>query len=180
MALLIGANASLDEIVAALQTWAGKVDGINAAGIASGVPAGAIFLWGSTTAPSGYLICDGSAVARSTYSAIFAVIGTTYGTGDGSSTFNLPDLRQRFPLGKAASGTGNALAATGGAIDHVHTGPSHTHTITTSGTHTHGPGTLNTGGPDANVGVDADVEGASATVATVAHEHDVNGGVTAP
>lgn len=98
---------------------------------------GSGMLWFNNSAPTGYLICDGSAVSRTTYSVLFGLIGTTYGVGDGTTTFNLPDLRQRFPLGKAASGTGNVLGATGGAIDHTHTGAAHTHTIAS---HTHGVG----------------------------------------
>lgn len=84
------------------------------------MPTGAITAWSTATAPSGYLLCDGSAVSRTTYATLFGVIGTVYGPGDGSTTFNVPDLRQRFILGKAASGTGSALAGTGGAIDHTH------------------------------------------------------------
>lgn len=84
------------------------------------MPTGAITAWSTNTAPSGYLLCDGSAVSRTTYATLFGVIGTTYGVGDGSTTFNVPDLRQRFILGRAASGTGSTLAGTGGAIDHVH------------------------------------------------------------
>lgn len=84
------------------------------------VPSGVILAYGGSSAPSGYLLCDGSAVSRAGQAALFAAIGTTYGAGDGSTTFNLPDLRQRFPLGKAASGTGSTLGASGGAIDHVH------------------------------------------------------------
>lgn len=86
-------------------------------------------LWYTATAPAGYLICDGTAISRADYAKLYSVIGTTYGTGNGSTTFNLPDLRQRFPMGKAASGTGNALAATGGAVDHTHTSAAHTHTV---------------------------------------------------
>lgn len=56
------------------------------------VPTGTILPFGGTTAPAGYLLCDGSAVSRTTYAALFAVIGTTYGLGDGSTTFNLPQL----------------------------------------------------------------------------------------
>lgn len=84
------------------------------------VRTGTILGYGGTTAPTGYLLCDGAAVSRSTYSALFAVISTAYGAGDGSTTFNLPDYRQRFMLGKAASGTGATLGGTGGAIDHTH------------------------------------------------------------
>lgn len=86
------------------------------------VPIGGSILWSgvSTGLPSGYLLRDGSAVSRTTYALLFAVLGTTYGVGDGSTTFNLPDQRGRFPLGVAASGTGNARGATGGTIDHVH------------------------------------------------------------
>ena len=57
------------------------------------------------SAPTGWLLCDGSAVSRTTYSALFAVTSTTYGVGDGSTTFNLPDLLGRTPMG-AGSGTG--------------------------------------------------------------------------
>jgi len=73
---------------------------------------GTIKPWGKATAPNGYLLCDGSAVSRTTYADLFGVIGTTYGTGDNSTTFNVPDLQGKFPQGK--SGTTN-LATTGGA-----------------------------------------------------------------
>jgi microcystin-dependent protein len=84
-------------------------------------PVGTISLYGGSSAPAGWLLCDGSAVSRSTYAELFSVILTTFGAGNGSTTFNLPDLRQRFPMGKAASGTGSTLGGTGGAIDHAHT-----------------------------------------------------------
>jgi microcystin-dependent protein len=67
------------------------------------VPTGGIVMYGAAAAPSGYLLCDGSAVSRTTYSALFALLSTTYGVGDTSTTFNLPDLRARFPLGYAPS-----------------------------------------------------------------------------
>ena len=79
--------------------------------------------YAGSSVPNGWLTCDGTAVSRTTYAALFAAISTLYGTGDGSTTFNLPDIRQRFPLGKAASGTGSSLASTGGTIDHTHTVP---------------------------------------------------------
>src|SRR5512138_1436909 len=77
------------------------------------IPAGAIFMWGGAVAAPGFLLCDGTAISRAAYADLFAAIGTTYGVGDGFSTFNLPDLRQRFPLGLAASGTGATLGGTG-------------------------------------------------------------------
>ncbi|MGS2725955.1 phage tail protein [Psychroserpens sp. BH13MA-6] len=64
-----------------------------------GVPIGAVFAFPSATLPMGYLSCDGSAVSRTTYAELFAVIGTTYGNGDGSTTFNLPDYRGEFLRG---------------------------------------------------------------------------------
>jgi len=100
----------------------------------SPVPTGAILPYGGSSAPAGFLLCDGSAVSRSTYAALFAIVATAFGAGNGSTTFNVPDLRGKFPLGKATSGTGSTLGGAGGTIDHVHTGPSHTHTIAA---HTH-------------------------------------------
>lgn len=85
------------------------------------LPPGVTLPYGGTSAPPGYLLCDGSAVSRTTYATLFTILSTTYGVGDGSTTFNLPDLRQRFPMGKATSGTGSTLGGTGGAIDHTHT-----------------------------------------------------------
>jgi microcystin-dependent protein len=84
------------------------------------VPLGSINLYAGSTAPPGWLLCDGSAINRVFYKDLFNTIGVTYGGGDGSTTFNLPNLQQRFPLGKAISGTGATLGSTGGAIDHAH------------------------------------------------------------
>jgi microcystin-dependent protein len=97
---------------------------------------GALVMWPTASAPSGYLICDGTAVSRTTYAALFAVIGTTFGAGDTTTTFNLPNYTNRMPIG--AGGT-YALAATGGsATTTLITAnlPSHTHSITDPG-HTH-------------------------------------------
>ena len=85
--------------------------GANLTGI-EGTVTGTILSWSDSSIPTGFLECTGAAVSRSTYSALFAVIGTTYGAGDGSSTFNLPNLADNVPVGK--SGT-KALASTGGA-----------------------------------------------------------------
>lgn len=66
---------------------------------AGGFPIGAMTEYGGATAPANWLLCDGSAVSRETYAALFAVIGTRYGAGDGSTTFNIPDFRETTPKG---------------------------------------------------------------------------------
>ena len=79
-----------------------QFEGYNGTGwgeIANGVPAGSVFTFATTTVPSGYLECNGAAVSRSTYASLFSSISTTWGVGDGSSTFNLPDLRGQFVRG---------------------------------------------------------------------------------
>lgn len=105
---------------------------------ASGVKTGTIVPHGSTTVPTGFLYCDGSAVSRTTYANLFSVISTTYGAGDGASTFNLPDLQNNVPLGR--SGT-KALGSTGGAESQTPSGTVANHTLTVSQipshTHTH-------------------------------------------
>lgn len=82
---------------------------------------GMIIMYAGSSAPTGFLLCDGSAVSRTTNAALFAVIGTSYGAGDGSTTFNVPDLRSRTPVGKGtgtkvatvASVSGNVVTVTG-------------------------------------------------------------------
>ncbi len=73
--------------------------GIDAPGINAGNIVGQICFFAMNAAPSGFLACDGSAVSRATYSALFGLVGTTYGAGNGSTTFNLPDLRGEFIRG---------------------------------------------------------------------------------
>ena len=104
------------------------------------VPSGTILAYGGSTAPPQYLLCDGSAVGRTTYAALFNAIGTTWGAGDGSTTFNVPDLRGRTAIGEGqGSGLSNrTLGQTLGEETHqliVSEMPSHSHTD--SG-HTHG------------------------------------------
>lgn len=93
-------------------------------------PIGSVVAFAGSVAPSGYLLCDGSAVSRSTYAKLFAIIGTTYGSGNGSTTFNVPDLRGRVAVGKNA-GSFASLGATGGEENHTMTineMPAHKHT----------------------------------------------------
>ena len=97
-------------------------------------PAGIVMPFAGSTAPQGYLLCDGSAVSRDTYSALFTAIGTVYGAGDGSSTFNLPNLSGRVVLGVSQS---HALGTTGGESTHTLTEqelPEHSHVVPA---HTH-------------------------------------------
>ena len=118
-------------------------DGVNISGL---LPPGVIVPYGVTAAPTGFLLCNGQAVSRTTYSALFAVVSSLYGDGDESSTFNVPDLRGRFLAGwdagtdaltstAGASGSmivGASIANTGGlqavqlSIAEI---PAHTHTI---------------------------------------------------
>jgi microcystin-dependent protein len=81
----------------------------------SGAVSGLIVLWPTGSAPTGWLLCDGSAVSRTTYAALFAVVGTTFGTGDGSTTFNVPNMQGKYSRMDTA-----ALAGTGGAATHDH------------------------------------------------------------
>jgi len=104
--------------------------GLNATGeafIAS--VTGMIMMYGSTTPPTGFLLCNGQAVSRTTYSSLFSVISTSFGIGDGSTTFNVPNLAARFPLGYSAaaptkvltfaSRSSNVITVTG-ADNHAH------------------------------------------------------------
>jgi len=96
-------------------------------------PTGTIVPYAGDAAPEGWLACDGTAVSRSTYSSLYATIGTTYGVGDGSATFNLPDLQGKVPVGVDTGQTEfDTLGETGGAKTHTLIEaemPSHTHTI---------------------------------------------------
>lgn len=128
----------------------------------AGIPTGAIMPCALSTEPSGWLFCAGQAVSRATYSALFSAIGTTYGAGDGSTTFNLPDLRGRVAVGRddmnasaanrmtsGGSGiTGTSLGASGGTETHTLTTAqlaAHNHGVTDPG-HAHTLGFLQGGG----------------------------------
>lgn len=83
---------------------------------------GLMFDYGGITAPTGYLNCDGTAVSRATYADLFAAIGATWGTGDGTTTFNLPDFRRRTAVGSGGTGTstlGNTVGNFGGEETHT-------------------------------------------------------------
>lgn len=126
--------------------WRTVLNDANVSSYVNSVPTGAIMPYAAATAPTGWLLCYGQAVSRTTYAALFALVGTTYGAGDGSTTFNVPDLRGRVPAGQdnmggtaanritaAGSGiTGTTLGASGGAETHTLVNAqlsSHTHSV---------------------------------------------------
>jgi microcystin-dependent protein len=125
---VLGVNPQVDSILGDFGTVAARLADLAQR---SG-PAGVVEIWaGINDPPAGWLLCDGSAVSRATYSRLFTAIGETYGPGDGITTFQLPDTRGRFILGQPVSGLN--LGATGGVLNHLHSLGSHLHTIT----HTH-------------------------------------------
>ena len=94
------------------------------------MPYGTIVQTARSTAPTGWLLCQGQTVSRTTYSGLFSAIGTTYGSGDGSTTFAIPNLQNRIPVGLGSEAEFDTLGETGGAKTHILTTtemPSHTH-----------------------------------------------------
>jgi microcystin-dependent protein len=105
-------------------------------------PTGTISAFAVATAPTGWLLCDGSAVSRSTYSALFNVIGTTYGAGNGTTTFNVPNIKGRVIVGQDSGQTEfDTLGETGGSKTHTLTEaqiPAHSHSAWTDSQGQHG------------------------------------------
>lgn len=103
------------------------------------LPVGVVLPFAGTNVPNGWFLCDGSAISRTGNSVLFGVVGTTYGGGDGSTTFNLPDLRGRVPAGKETSAS--RLTSGGSGVDGA-TGGAETHMLTEAelASHTHGDG----------------------------------------
>lgn len=135
---------------------------------ASAMPVGAVVPYAGSAAPDGWLRCNGAAVDRTIYRALFAVCGVTYGPGNGATTFNIPNLDNRSPMG---AGSTVALGVTGGALT-----ASHTHAVGTLAvdSHTHGAGTLVA---DAHTHSDGTLAVAShthgdGTLAVASHTHD--------
>ena len=158
--------------------WTAEVDGGGGGGGGGagldGAPAGTVSMWSGTAAsvPSGYLLCDGSAINRVANADLFNAIGTAHGSGDGSTTFNLPNLRNRFVVGE---GTSYALAATGGSADatlvtHSHTVDSHTHASGNlqADNHSHSDGTLSVDSHSHNTG----------NMGVNNHSHNFNGNIS--
>jgi len=119
---------------------------------------GTIKPWGKTTAPVGYVLCDGAAISRTDYAELFAVISTTYGVGNGSTTFNVPDLQGKAPQGY--DGNTYNLAGTGGA-----------NTVTVSVTNNQGA--TNSVTNNQSVTVTGSIDTTSLTTAQIAsHSHN--------
>jgi microcystin-dependent protein len=98
------------------------------------MPVGAVTAYVSSNAPNGWLNCEGQELYRGDYPALFEVIGTTYGAGNGTTTFNLPDLKGRAIVGQGAGSglTARSMGATGGAETHTLSTdemPSHSHNV---------------------------------------------------
>lgn len=142
-------NTDEDRVIVGDGATTGGVPMAKQSELADAVPAGAMMAYAGSSAPAGWLMCAGQAVSRATYAALYAAISTTYGNGDGSTTFGLPDLRGRVPVGKdnmngsdaarvtsAGSGIdGDTLGAAGGTETHTLTEaqmPTHSHTDTPS------------------------------------------------
>jgi len=132
----------LDSAVSTAQTTANRA-----------APTGVVQAYLGTSAPTGWLLCNGDAVSRTGFAALFTLFGTRYGVGDNTTTFNLPDLRSRFIRG--AADTASLSGSVAGADTHTHTGSAissggHTHSYsgtvaeTTSGIREVASGTLNT------------------------------------
>ena len=136
----------------------------------SGMPTGSLIDWPAAAPPAGFLLCDGSAVSRTTYATLYALLGSTYGAGDGSTTFNLPDFRGRVAVGLGTQADVAALGQNDGAPlasrrpRHFHantlTLPDHGHGVTDPGhIHLHRGGGSGVGGlpsTNASAGVQPD------------------------
>lgn len=132
-------------------------------------PPGVMKQYAGATAPSGWLLCNGAAVSRTTYAALFAAIGTAFGAGDGTTTFNLPNTQNRVLVG---AGGLYARGATGGSKDAIVVAHTHTGTTNSDGNHSHAYriGTLggfNNAAADGNGAIGA----AATTEVAGAHAH---------
>ena len=169
-----GFTGAVAEITVDTETDALILHDGSAAGGIEIVPSGTIVAFGNTTAPTGGLVCNDAAVSRSTYARLFAAIGTSFGVGDGSSNFNVPDLRDRAPLGFGTNMSSLGAATTGIAASAVMASASKTGV--TTGTSTTGSTTQSVStnsGTFATSAKDSSTGSAITGVSTSAHTHSI-------
>jgi microcystin-dependent protein len=164
--------------------------------VAASTPIGSVVDYAGVSAPTNWLFCFGQAISRTTYASLFAVMGTAWGVGDGSTTFNLPDCRGRASVGKDDMGgtaanrittagagfDGKTLAAAGGSQTHTLTTaqlPSHTHpaAAASNGAHTH-TGTAASNGAHTHTGTAASAGAHAHTASTATSGAHTHSGVT--
>lgn len=138
--LQAGQPENVNQLVANLNALVAGVNTVDTAQLAAGsvsqaklaagvyVPIGGIVQFGGSSAPSNWVLCDGSAISRTTYADLFTALSTTYGSGDGSATFNVPDLRGRMAVGKGTHADVDALGDNDGA-SLANRSPKHQHTV---------------------------------------------------
>lgn len=168
-------------------------NGISAPTWGNVLPAGCIQMYGGVSAPTGWLVCDGSEVSRTIYASLFAAIGTNFGSGNGSTTFNLPSFNRRAPVGAGGTGTAtlsNTIGSSGGAETHTLTVaemPTHNHDGSTGSAgshyHTFGRPALSYVSPNGTVTVSmpggtmhkfSDGDGVNDTDTAANHSHTIN------
>lgn len=151
-------------------------DGSAAGGIEI-VPAGTIVAFGAASAPTGWKVCDDTAISRTTFARLFAVIGTSFGTGDGSANFNVPDLRDRVPLGKGTNMATIGAVTTGIAASAVMASASKSDATTASGTTGSTTQTITVGTRNfATSAKDSSTASGVNSVNTAAHTHSIPAG----
>ena len=123
----------------------------------NGTPAGSVEMFAGSSVPVGWLLCNGAAVSRTTYAGLFAAVGTTWGSSDGSTTFNVPNMVDRYPRGAGATALGGSVGAD--------TLPNHAHTVD--------PPSTNSATGDPDVQVPAGI-GAPFNVSSFSHTHATN------
>jgi microcystin-dependent protein len=149
---------------------------------------GELVMWSGLAAPTGWLLCNGAAINRAVYADLFAIMGTKFGAGDGSTTFNLPNMSQRFPMGAGGANTPGVTGGTNSVTITEANLPAHTHPIghdhgtfdtASSGAHTHTYATHTSNEDGINNAVKRDgagpgSNGYTAISATGAHTHPID------
>jgi microcystin-dependent protein len=167
-------NATTDDI------WTDTSVGVIEDPVVS-MPVGIVQMYAASSTPTNWMVCNGQAISRTVYSVLFALIGTTYGVGDGSSTFNLPNIQGRVPVGYMPGNTKfDTMGETGGSetmtISTANL-PNHVHTGTTGDdspdhTHVYSPGAnITTAAPAAGSGVIGQLNTSNTSGASTRHQH---------